>query len=419
MKTKRLLHGIRQEVKKAPPKLRLFGGLGLLLLLLVTLTIIVIKKVSYHNEQARLESEAKAGPKVRVSRVERSSGDRTVQIIGEAVPFNTATLYAKVSGYLNDIYVDKGDRVKKGDQLATISSPETDQNYLGARSDSINRSDIARRMRTLIKRDLISPQEYEQAQSDAELARSRYLAAATLKGYEDIQAPFTGTITARYVDPGSLIQNAQAGQSGAAAIVTISQLDVLRTYVYLDQRDASFVKEGDPVMITLAERPDFVLSAKVDRIAGQLDTKTRMMLIEIDIDNQKNEIVAGSLVTVSVPIKIPIRLQAPIDALVNLETKTLVPVVKKDNTITYREVKISDNDGKKVSFLSGVEEGELLALSLGVNVPEGAKVRPILPKEQSAVNRSMGGAPPAVPKESLRGGAVTREDREKLKQEIP
>ena len=326
---------------------------------------------------------------MQVSPVFRSKGDHLITTTGETVPYSSVTLYAKVSGYLGQIVVDKGDGVKQGDLLARIESPETDQNYLGAKSDFKNHTDIQNRMKSLIQRELISVQEYEQAQSDAQMAKSRYLAAATLKGYEELRAPFDGVVTARYVDAGALIQSATSGQSGALPIVTVSTVDRLRTYIYLDQRDANFVRMNTPVKIRLAEKPGLEVPAKVDRIAGELDSKSRMMMAEIDIDNSKQEIVAGSFVTVSIPIHEPSLLQAPVEALVNLENKTMVPLVRKDQTIRYQEVKIASNDGKNVGFLSGVKEGDLLALNLGANIPEGTKVRPISPKPAGSPEPSL------------------------------
>jgi membrane fusion protein (multidrug efflux system) len=199
------------------------------------------------------------------------------------------------------------------------------------------------------------------------------------KSYEILRAPFDGTVTSRYADPGALVQNAMASQTSALPVVTVSQVNRLRVYAYLDQKDATFVTVASPVKVTMKERPGFVVEGKIARVSGELDTKTRTLLTEIDLDNKDGTFVPGSFVDVTLPIHAPSLPQIPTDALVLKKDKTLVPVITKDNTVTYREVKIANNDGEYATVLDGVKAGELVGLDLGSNLPEGNHVRPILP----------------------------------------
>src|SRR5207253_3116298 len=141
----------------------------------------------------------------------------------------------------------------------------------------------AERARTLVKRDMIAQQDADQAETDAEVAEANVKALATMKAYEVIRAPFAGTVTARYADPGALLQNAANSQTSALPLVTISQTERLRVYAYLDQRDAPFVHVGDGADVRLLERPGVALPGRVSRLSSELDPKTRMMLIEIDL----------------------------------------------------------------------------------------------------------------------------------------
>lgn len=368
------------SIRQAPPELRraalyLLSGAALLLAIIASLRI-----HSAHQEELARAAELRAGPRVRVARVRRSPAERTVTQVGEALPFASVTLYAKVSGYLRDVRVDKGDRVSKGQTLAVIESPETDKEYKGALADADNKKLIAERMRKLLDRQLVSPQEAEQAITDSNVATARLEAEAVLKDYEILRAPFDGTVTARYADPGALVQNAANAQTSAQAVVTVSQIDRLRVYVYLDQRDAAFVNPGTPVTVTLAERPGFELAATVSRVSGELDPRTKTLLTEIDLDNSHGAIVAGAFVQVALKIRSTSYLEVPAESLVLRQDKSLVPVVSSEGTVHFAEVKVADNDGNDLRVLDGLTEGESVALNLGSSVVEGGHVRVV--KEQ-------------------------------------
>lgn len=341
-------------------------------------TVSLWKWFQLRKESALREEELSAGPRVRVTQVTRSPAERKINLIGETKPYSSVTLYAKVSGYLKEVKVDKGDQVKKGQILAVIESPETDKDYQGALSEAKNKSNIANRMRTLLGKGLVSQQEAEQAISNEEVAKARLDSQAVQKGYEIIRAPFSGTVTARYADPGALMQNATNSQTSALPVVTVAQLEELRVYVYLDQKDAPYVSKGTPVEISLPDRPDQVRTGTVSRLSGELDSRTRMLLTEIDLENKKSDLVAGSFLKVSLNVKTPQYLEIPMEALVLKQDKSYTPVVQKNNTVTFKEIKVADNDGKKIHVLSGLEEGETVALYLGGGVAEGDHVRPVL-----------------------------------------
>ena len=130
--------------------------------------------------------------------------------------------------------VDKGDKVKKDQLLAVIESPEIDKQYMGALADQKNKKAIAGRMSQLRARDLVSPQEADQAESDYAVAQSKLDSLAVQKSYENLRAPYDGTVTARFADPGALVQNATNSQTSALPVVTVNTIDELRVYVYVD-----------------------------------------------------------------------------------------------------------------------------------------------------------------------------------------
>jgi RND family efflux transporter MFP subunit len=198
------------------------------------------------------------------------------------------------------------------------------------------------------------------------------------KGYETIIAPFDGIVTARYADPGALVQSAATAQSSALPIVTLSDNTKLRITAYVEQRDVPFVHVGDPVDITDASDRSRTVAAKVSRTAGALDPKTRTLLIEMDIDNSKNFLVPGSFVYATLHLKVPTVPQIPVGALVVRGNDNLVAAVDDNGMVAFRNVKIGDSDGANVSIVDGVKAGDKVAVNVPDGVADGSRIQPVL-----------------------------------------
>src|SRR5581483_1675084 len=155
-----------------------------------------------------LTSDVASGQIVRTVIADMSGASPTIQLIGEARPFAAVTLYAKVSGYLKNVNVDMGDKVKAGQVVATIESPETDAAYSAAKADYENKQVTAERVAKLLDKKFASPEESDRARTDAAVAHERLAGLEQQRGYELLRAPFAGTVTARFADPGALVQNA-------------------------------------------------------------------------------------------------------------------------------------------------------------------------------------------------------------------
>ena len=352
------------------------------LLILAAIGIIIVithSKNAYVDDQISLrKSELDAGPHVQIGNVIHLSAQSSITLEGDALPYASTILYAKIGGYLQSIKVDKGDRVKEGEVLATILSPETDRQFQAASADEKNKEKIAQTNRELLKKGLVSELASEQSDADAEVAKQNVAMLEVQKSYETIKAPFTGTITARYADPGALIQNAVNQETTTLPLVSISQVDRLRINIFLDQRYASFVHIGDAVEITVPERPDYVVNATVTRFSEQLDPQTRMRLIEIEVPNADGKIVAWSTVNVLLKVKVPVQLEIPASALIVRRSKFFVPVLNSENKIEFHEVHIGDNNGQTVKIIDGLNGDEKVALNLSSSVIEGARVQPVL-----------------------------------------
>ncbi len=363
-----------QAVKKSSRKI--FAG-GIIILVAVVAGVVILllrQKESVAADREDREQKSLAGPVVKVAKVELKKGGREFTLIGEVRPFQSVTLYAKTSGYLEQILVDKGDQVTKGQLLATITAPEIDQDYTAAKADLENKKKILVRDQSLLEKNYISFQDKEQSETSVKVAEAKLSSIESQQQYRSLRAPFSGTITARYADAGALMQNATNASTGALPVVMISQLDKVRIYVYVEQKDAAYLKDGYPVKISSFENPENKIEAKVTRISGELDPKTRMMLTEIDLDNSKHILIPGSFIQTTIESPGAATLQIPREALVIREGKFFVTSVTADSTIHFQPVKIGDNNGDRIVVLEGVAEGDMLALNVGESLQEGQKI---------------------------------------------
>jgi membrane fusion protein (multidrug efflux system) len=323
-----------------------------------------------HQEQATEQ----AGPRTNVVTVTRTPATGSITLLGETHPYLESILYAKVSGYLKTVLVDKGDMVKTGQLLATIESPETDAQYRAAIANARNLARISERDQHLARRDMVAHQDAETAAANARVASQDVANLAALTSYELIRAPFAGKITARYADPGALVQ-----ASTNSPIVRLSEISLERLYVYPDQQQSAYVRVGDVVQITDPAKPGIKLTAHVTRLSGEFDPTTRTMLTEIDFHNRGNAIPPESFVQVTIRYRHNMRyLQIPARALVVRGTKTYVAVVGPNSRISYRPVAVARDDGTDVAIRSGLAPGERVALNISSNVPEGGKIQPVM-----------------------------------------
>jgi RND family efflux transporter MFP subunit len=362
---------------KRPVLLYCLGLAGAAVVAFLVFLLFISRSSHAKTEAASRQAAIQSGPRVGVLRAARSSGTRQLQLEGEARAFASVTLYAKVSGYLSEIRVDRGDEVEANQVLAVIESPELDRQYEGALADARNKQAMAKRTTALVPSGVVSTQEADVARTNAEMAQAAVEALKSQKSYETLRAPFRGTVTARYADRGALVQNATNSQTSALPVLTVSQNDRLRVFVYLDQRAAGSVQVGDPVEIRVPEHPGVIRNGKVTRLSRELDVKSKTMLAEIHLDNANHEIIPGSYVSVSLRLSSPRLVEIPFEALVFRGTAPFVAVVDSEMRVKYRPVKIADQDGQKAQLLDGLSEGELVALNLGESISEGDKVQPV------------------------------------------
>ncbi len=308
------------------------------------------------------------GPMVETRSVSDEGSVRQITIQGEALPYMSTQVYAKVSGFLRNIYVDKGASVNRGDLLASIESQEIDRDTLALKTDAENKRAIAERSRALGREGYLSPQDAEQAETNARIAEAKYASQSTVRGYQEIRAPFSGKVIQRYVDTGALIQNGGASSS-AQPLLTLAQVDHLRVVFYLDSRSAMLVKVGDSVTIKSSDRPDLVRKAKVSRINGALDARTRTLLVEADMDNSDSVLLPGSYVLATLDLPHPSSISIPPEAVVFQQGRPMAFVLRPGGRVALHALTLGEEQVGRINVLAGVRVDDRVV----VNPPMGLK----------------------------------------------
>src|SRR5438046_2642666 len=212
------------EEKKSRTTL-ISAGLAVLVVAAGTATLFLRERSAQARQVEKLQRDLGQGPMVRVAEVPVSSADRTVLLPAEVRAEKHAVLYAKVSGYVKRLAVDRGDRVKKGQELAVLESPDLDEQVAAAQADLAFRKQQIERYRTLAPSGYVPRQDLDQAEQALKLAEAALARAQVQKAYQVLRAPFDGVVTGRYADPGALLPAATGSTTSAQPLLEIAQLD--------------------------------------------------------------------------------------------------------------------------------------------------------------------------------------------------
>jgi RND family efflux transporter MFP subunit len=368
--------------RRRPPKTLLLIGV-LVLLAGVGVLLLHLRNDHRVQHQARANEErADKGPRVFVTKVVAVPPHRDVSLPAEVRAFFTSTVYAKIPGYLKEMRVDKGDRVQANQILAIIESPETDAQYLGAVSDLRRKGLLHTRLRQLLPGQYVSAQEVADARGAADLARSVRDHLKVLREYEVVRAPFTGLITGRYVDPGALIPAPISATESAMPLVDIADLSRVRIAVYVSQDVSDSVHAGTPVTITQDGRPDLQLSTTITRAAGAVDPRSRMMLCEVWIENEKLRLQAGTFARVTLHLETPPTPTVPDEAVFTRNGVQFVAIVE-GNKVHLVQVKLGVDDGITVQVLEGLKAGDIVALNLRADIEDEGVIQAVPRKPRS------------------------------------
>ena len=374
------------ELPPAPPrKALLLVGLALLALLIAG-AVTLIGRASHERALAK-ETERETIPTVAVVHPAAEKPDEDLVLPGSLLAFEESPIYARTNGYLVKWYKDIGSRVTEGELLATIDTPEVDQELnqtRAARQQILAQLELAKisadRWENLRKSDSVSAQEadtqtsgYRQAQANLAAADANVRRLEQLEGFKKVYAPFSGVLTRRNVDPGALI-NAGAQASGRE-LFDIARVDPLRVYTSVPQAYAPSIKVGASTYVTLQELPGQKFSAKVARTAEAIDTNTRTLLTEVDVPNKDGRLLPGSFGEVHFAVGSNVnKVTVPVNAMLFRAQGAQVAVVGPDNKVQLRPINIGKDYGTSLEVLDGVTVNDLVIINPPDSLEEGQPV---------------------------------------------
>lgn len=304
-------------------------------------------------------SPSSAALPVQTLPVQRRDLARTLTLPGNVSPWLQATLYAKVPGYLKWMGVDKGDVVKKGQLLAVLDAPEVEQQFRQADADYQIKLVTFERLRNVWREnpDVIAKQDVDLAEAAAKAAKHLRDSRRSMLEYTKVFAPFDGTVTARFADPGAFIPAATGSATQSIPFFTVMDLDTVRIYVSVPQETALWAKQGIPTLLTVRELPGQEFRGTITRTTTALDPSTRTLLVEIDLPNPDHRLRPGMFVSATLVLEErPQTLALPPAALVSDKAGKSV-FVAEGGTAKRVAVKTGLDDGAWVEITEGLQEG--------------------------------------------------------------
>ncbi|HEY4297479.1 MAG TPA: efflux RND transporter periplasmic adaptor subunit [Paraburkholderia sp.] len=355
---------------------------------------------SRHAAHAALERDAGHASQmsVEVVRPQKSAAGLDLVLPGNVQAFLDTPIYARTSGYLRKWYADIGAHVKSGQLLAEIDTPEVDDQLRAARADLANADanhalakSTAERWNEMLKSKSVSKQETDEKVGDM-LAKKATLDAARFnvarlektQSFQKVYAPFDGTVTARNVDVGALIDAGSAG-GPAKELFHVAQADRLRVYVNVPQGYAQQVRAQQTAFLTLTETPSRRYPGTVARTAGAVDPQQRTMLVEVDVDNRNGELLPGAYAQVHFALgagAAPFTL--PGNALLFRPDGVKVATVDATRKVKLVPVSLGTDFGTRVAIASGLQGDEQVILNPQDSIVDGAPVRIVPRKAEGA-----------------------------------
>ena len=381
-----------------PHRRRTKFWLFILLIVLAALAAIgIIVRMSKHEALAQ-RTKDDAIPTVSVVKASVAAMTDDLKLPGTLQAFVDAPLYARTDGYLKAWYFDIGAKVKKGQLIAEIETPELDQQLEQARA-AVNTAkanyDLAvvtnKRYQVLVASAAVSKQEADQSASNQAAQKANVdQAVANVKHYEALQsfekiyAPFDGVVTARNTDVGQLVTSGvgSSGVTGTGAnsreLFHVAAIDKLRTFIPVPQNQALYITTGAKADIKLLERPAFTYPAVVTRTSSAIDNTSRTLLTEVDIDNRKGELLPGSYVDVH--LRIPSNstsgaVRVPPNVMLFRGKGTQIAVVESDNKIKLHDVQVGRDFGNSIEIVSGISKDDQLVLNPPDSMNDGQQVK--------------------------------------------
>lgn len=404
----------------------------------LTLTIAVLCAVALSScsrtGDAAVQPAAQQAVTVGVTKVERRPLERQLTVSSELVPFQEIDVYAKESGFVQNLLVDYGSHVKKGQLMAVLEIPELqallqqDRAAVKSMEDQVTNAtnqlsrvqaqhkvlhleytrinNVAETKPGLVAqqevddvegRDLAAEAQVEAAKSTLEAAKSNMAASEAklehdqaIYSYARITAPFSGIVTQRYANLGTLMQSGTNSSTNVLPLVRLSQEDLYRLVIPVPESYVAFIKTGDKVNVRVpALNKDF--PGKVARFSFEVHDSTRTMHTEVDVANPTGELFPGMYAEATLTLnRTGDVLTVPVQVIDREGTRSSVYIVDPSNRIQIREVTlgIEGDSANNAEILSGLHEGDEVVVSDRSGLKEGEVVHPEIVPPATYTSRS-------------------------------
>ena len=379
----------------------------------------------------RAKGDAQEAVTVAITKVSRRSLGRQITLSSELVPFQDIDVYAKESGYVQKLYVDYGSRVKKDQLMAILEIPELEAQLQEDQAAVKNATDEVTRAQHVLKRyqamhrvldleytrlygvsqtrpGLVAQQEVDDAQgkdlaaaSEVDAAESALAAAQSslvvsqsklvhdqaLFAYSRITAPFSGVVTQRYANLGTLMQAGTSSSTQAMPLVRLSQDDLFRLVIPVPESDVRYIRVGDPVDV-LVPSLNRRFPGKVTRFSVDVREDTRTMHTEVDVPNPDRLLIPGMYAEATLTLEARDNvLTVPVQAVNHAGDQNTVYIVNPSGNVESRGVRLGLETSTDAEVVSGVAEGESVIVSDPSGLTVGERVNPQtvqLPQYQGA-----------------------------------
>jgi len=356
----------------------LVAWIGLAIVTLIAaFAVVTVRGQAVRSQTALLEQQAGQGQPVLVTTLVGRPETREISLPGEIHGYFETPIYAKIAGYVKTMLVDKGSHVRAGQLVATIESPETDQQTRNAKASYEIAALTDQRYQALLRQEVVPRQEADQTHAQMLETYAAWQSYVATQQYERVTAPFDGMIITRNLNPGALVGSTAATGTSSPAIFEIATLQPLRVYLYLPQPFAPLVRDGDAAVVTVSEYPKRDFAGTITRHPAALDQNTRTMQVEVDLPNDDLALYPGMYANVRVTIRGAKQSpRVPDQALIFNNEDVLVPVVR-DNRIHLVKVELGLDDGINCEVIRGLEGDETIALGMGQTAHDGELVQPV------------------------------------------
>jgi membrane fusion protein (multidrug efflux system) len=352
-------------------------------LLFIAVAVLGVYSRNAGTAKLQLRADEAARLAVRVVHPQKGSGIIQLQLPGQTMPYTDAPIFAQTSGYLKAWYFDIGAKVKAGDVLAEIDTPQVDEQLAQARAQ-LGVAKAARELaqvtynrdQLLFKTNVIAAQDFDTAASNYHGSEARVIAdqamvnrLEALEAFKSVTAPFDGIVTARNTDIGAYVPSGSGTQ-----LFRLARISPLRVYVDTPEAFAPLVHLGDEATLTVNQFPAQKFAAHVVATSGAINPTSKRLLTELEVPNETGKLQPGAFVQITLRLRTSTAVTIPAKTLLFESDEPAVGVVHSDGVVEIRKIRITRDLGRRVQVAQGLAESDQLIINPPGGLAPGAIV---------------------------------------------